>query len=132
VCESMMIEVPVIVAQASSQQTVAILQWLGVLVAVAVVIAVVGVLARRFLRPTEDVDGPAMSAGFTLADLREMRAQGHLTEEEFAAAKARMIAQSRASLRDESAVTEVSTGVPPSDAGKGHPENPEDSEEPDN
>jgi hypothetical protein len=77
---------------------VEILFWLGMLTAAAVAIVVVALLVRRrFMAANAAEDTP----GFLLSDLRKMHAEGRLTDEEFAAAKAGLVARSRAILSDE-------------------------------
>lgn len=60
------------------------LSLLGLLVAGYVVIVHV---RRRYLQPGDHLP----YAGFTLADLRELHRQGKITDEEFAAAKAKVV-----------------------------------------
>lgn len=114
----------VILAQTADQEMAAILKWLGVLVVVAVLVGFIGVFIMRRLRARQE-DVPGITAGFTLADLRQMHARGQLTDEEFAAAKGRLIAQSRAALRDDDPATRLSTGDPQADSPIEGPENPE-------
>ena len=116
-------------AQAAADRSVEILTWLGILVVVALLIVVVGLIARRlFFGESEE----AGHVGFSLSDLRQMHAQGQLTDDEFAAAKARMIAQSRAALADDDATTELSTTDPRPDASEEGPQNLDDDPRPDN
>ena len=66
--------------------------WLGVVVALAFVLGLVSLWLRRKLLNQRD-DQPPM--GFTLSDLRAMHAQGHLSDEELAAAEEKALAKSR-------------------------------------
>lgn len=66
--------------------------WLGVIIALVFVLGVVALWLRRRLLDQPD-DQPL--AGFTLTDLREMHAQGHLSDEELAAAEEKALARSR-------------------------------------
>ena len=78
--------------QGGTAQTVPeeIFFWLGVLVALCVVIGLVGwLLYRRHHRSLEE---PAHISGFTLADLRRMHREGQLDDEEFAQAKKLLLA----------------------------------------
>lgn len=86
--------------------------WLGVIVAAAVVLGVIALILRRVLMG----DHAPPPIGFTLADLRQLHENGELSDEEFAQAKGRMLAQSRAMLDD----TEAGQG-PGSAAGSGEP-----------
>ena len=63
--------------------------YLVVLVAAAVVIAVLGLLARKYLSgPIEASEGEAV---FDLSELRKLHRQGQLTDDEFEAAKAAVL-----------------------------------------
>lgn len=64
--------------------------WVVVLLVVVVLGGVVVMLVRKSARGADSY-GPTI--GLSLADLREMRAQGRLTEEEFERAKAMVIGQ---------------------------------------
>lgn len=91
--------------------------WLGVIVAAAVVLGVIALILRRVLMG----DHAPPPIGFTLADLRELHEKGELSDEEFAQAKGRMLAQSRAMLD----APEAGEG-PGSEMGSGEPvEDPE-------
>jgi hypothetical protein len=61
--------------------------WLAALVAVVAVGAVVIYLLRRSLGRS----GPGAAEGFTLQELRDLRASGALSDEEFERAKAAVI-----------------------------------------
>ncbi|MGA2498787.1 MAG: hypothetical protein ABSH20_13675 [Tepidisphaeraceae bacterium] len=76
-----------------TQNTAAsIFAWLLVLVAMIVAGFVLVAWVTRRLRASDD----SSSGGFTLSDLREMRRQGRITEEEFERAKVAMLASMRA------------------------------------
>jgi hypothetical protein len=63
--------------------------YLIVLVAAAVVIAVIGLVARKYLsEPIEASEGEAV---FDLSELRKLHRQGQLTDDEFEAAKAAVL-----------------------------------------
>ncbi len=91
---------PLLVAQAAGQSSAAILRWLAVILVLCVAIIAFALWLRRRLQ-AEDEDPLPDTPGFTLADLRDMHAQGKLTDEEFATAKAGIIARSRALLHPE-------------------------------
>ncbi len=64
------------------------------LAAAAVVALFVGRMIRnRMMRPERP-------AAFTLEDLRQMRAEGQITEQEFTAMRAMVLAQTRAGAKD--------------------------------
>ncbi len=70
--------------------------WLGVIVLAAIVLGVIALVLRRVLMGEQ----AAPQIGFTLADLRRLHEDGELSDEEFAQAKGRMLAQGRAMLDD--------------------------------
>lgn len=93
--------VPCLLAQADpAAQSMSILRWLGVILVLSLAIVVFALYLRRRLQ-AEDEDPLPDDPGFTLGDLRDMHAQGKLTDEEFATAKAAIIARSRAMLHPE-------------------------------
>jgi uncharacterized membrane protein len=71
---------------------ISILVWLLVLVVMIVAAFVLVAWVTRRLKATDD----APSGGFTLSDLRELRRQGKMTEEEFERAKTALLASMRA------------------------------------
>ena len=73
--------------QAADQLFVQILPWIGIL---AILIILGGGIAV-WLRKRMAVNADDSTAGFILADLREMRDRGEISPEEFENAKARMI-----------------------------------------
>lgn len=96
--------------------------WLGVIVALVFVLGLIAMWLRRRLMDPQD-DQPPM--GFTLKDLRAMHAQGHLSDEELAAAEEKALAKSRSHyLGDQEAASEepedighLSTGSEDESAG---------------
>lgn len=95
---------PGVALLAQSSRTAAnvadILFYLGVIIAAAIVLVIVGVIVRKRY---QDDDAPAMPTAFTLADLREMHQQGQLTDAEFDRARKAMIARSRAAYQGDQA-----------------------------
>ncbi|MEO1235499.1 MAG: SHOCT domain-containing protein [Planctomycetota bacterium] len=92
----------VLVAQGGAQgRSADIIFWAGVLAAAGVVLGVSFFLIRKWLLRDEDQASP-VTMGFTLADLREMHAQGQLSDAEFEAAKAKMLARLRVAEDGES------------------------------
>lgn len=86
---------PMLAQQQAAAQTGDIFFWLGMLLVASLVIILVAVIVRK--RIMSHAQSTADQA-FTLSDLRRMHQQGHMTDEEFARAKAAMIAQNRARL----------------------------------
>jgi len=102
-----------IAQQQAKDQQQQILFWLLVLVAVATVLGVGALILLRRLRHTEE---PGPKLGFTLADLREMHAQGQLSDAEFEAAKAKMLARSRRDLDEDEAKKACPPSLAPTDS----------------
>ena len=75
---------------------------LGCLALAAIVLGVVFFFIRKWFQQTST---PPPQIGFTLADIRQMHAQGLLSDDEFEQSKRQMMAKSRAML-DESAQTD--------------------------
>ncbi|MGB0767564.1 MAG: hypothetical protein ACPGYV_07615 [Phycisphaeraceae bacterium] len=103
--------------------------WLGVIVALGVLLGVVAMwIRRRVMTPTDDL----APLGFTLKDLRAMHASGQLTDEELAAAEAKSLARTRSIYLGDTAATpeepedigHLSSGD--EDDPAGGPENPSD------
>lgn len=65
--------------------------WLGVIVVLAFALGIIALWLRKKLLTRDDQ--PVM--GFSLKDLRAMHAQGHLSDEELAAAEEKALARSR-------------------------------------
>ncbi len=97
-----------------------LLPWLGVLVVIVLIGGGIAIWLRRRLMAGESAD----SVGFTLGDLRELRARGEISDEEFEKAKSQMIAG--LTRREEmsgpdlvpSAESRVPGAVPPRRAGE--------------
>jgi hypothetical protein len=86
---------PVLVlAQGPATSLPAVLGWVGGLIAAVVVLTVLLLAIRR--KFAQD-DGPPVTTGSMLEQLRAMRDQGKLSEQEFATARARLSAKVRAS-----------------------------------
>ena len=75
----------------TSDQFTRVYLWLGVIVLLGVLLAVVALYIRK--RVLTRSENPPM--GFTLKDLRLLHAQGQLSDEELAAAEARTLARTR-------------------------------------
>lgn len=86
---------------------------LAVVVLLAVLLVVVWLVIRRKL--TRQDDTPPL--GFTLKDLREMRAAGQLSDEELARAEAKALAKSRSHYLGDNADAEEQASVD-EDAGR--------------
>lgn len=65
--------------------------WLGLLVVIAVVLSIIAIVIRRRFADS----APPPPLGFTLADLRQLHAQGQLSDEELAHAEAKSLARSK-------------------------------------
>jgi|GEM_PF-7132440 len=72
--------------------------WLGLLaIGVVVMVVVAFIIRKRMLGPDEDLfDGK----GFTIAELRQMRDDGKITDVEFDRAKRAIVAQSLSEIED--------------------------------
>ena len=88
---------PILAQTDAAAASSSILWWLGAILAVTVVLLVLGLLLRRWLSPGPDLEQPG-APGFTLGDLRDMHAQGRLTDAEYENAKKGLIARSRAMI----------------------------------
>ena len=76
-----------------------IIFWCAVLLVTAFVMGGAFFFIRKKLMAEEDQPA-AVSVGFTLSDLRQMHSEGQLSDEEFAAAKEKMIATAKAKLNE--------------------------------
>ena len=88
------------IAQSSSAEGLLgdLLPWLGLLVVVVLVGGGIALgLRRRLLGGSE-----GSSVGFTLSDLRDRRARGEISEEEYERAHARMVRSVRATAESDS------------------------------
>lgn len=74
--------------------------WLGLLLLVVLVGAVIILAVRRYMR--SDVKGPE---GFSLEDLRQMRRRGEMDDEEYERARAALIGRAREANRQERTVS---------------------------
>ena len=72
--------------------------WIG-LAAILVIAFLVGIFATWLRRRAMTEPGP--SIGFTLADLRQMRDEGQISEEEFQTAKAKQVSRTKAALLED-------------------------------
>lgn len=132
---------PLLLAQGNPAIAMAkVLVWCAVLLAAALALGAAFFYLRRRLLSSDEEDGDGLSFGFTLADLRRMRDQGQLNEEEFEYAKRKMAARARAQLVDhdndadpEPAPLHLGDALPPDGAAAdaGDPLPPEDAEPPD-
>jgi hypothetical protein len=86
------------------------LVWLALLLGLTIVGFIAIMLLRRWYRGTTSPDG---AAGFTLHDLRQMRAAGQLSDEEFEKARDAMITRlrSRSADADDTTSETVNTDV---------------------
>lgn len=107
--------------------------WLLVIViAAAAVVVLAMILRRKLLGGEETPDQP-----FTLGELRRLKAEGKITEEEFTRARAGIIAHSSAVLADDKAEAKRERprglgGVAPDRPADAAPETPGDNSDSDN
>lgn len=80
-----------------------VLLWCAVLLGTAIVLGIAFfILRKRLASMDEDSSATAVNPlGFTLADLRQMHAEGQLSDEEFDFAKRKMVAKAKAELDSE-------------------------------
>lgn len=74
---------------------------LGLLTAMAAMMVVIGLIARKLL--ADPIESSNARAVFSLSDLRRLHREGQLSDEEFQAAKAAVIAGTSAQLKDDDA-----------------------------
>ena len=74
--------------------------YAGVILLAGFIMGAAFFLLRQRLNRQEGPD-PGVGLGFTLSDLRQMHAQGQITDEEYQQAKRKMIAKTRATLVEE-------------------------------
>ena len=86
----------------------ALAPWLAALAGVVIVGGVIAMLVRKWMQPAQPGTGPAM----TLEDLRTLHRTGALSDEEFAAAKAALIAAWRPSQSDARADADLTANPP--------------------
>jgi len=89
-----------------------VMLWLGVIVGLGILLAVIATYLRRRLTTQEE-----QPIGFTLGDLREMHARGELSDEELDRAERRTAALSRSRYLGESAVQQGTEGEEVEDLG---------------
>ena len=113
-----------LLAQSAGSATMDILIAVVGLAALAVVLVVVALVVRKKYQNQQSDVGQGV--GFTLSDFRKMHREGQLTDEEFAAAKATLLAHTRASSGID--LDNQPGGENPSAGTENHPLNPPDSE----
>lgn len=117
-----------------------VLFWCAVLVGAALLLALIFLLIRKRLASMDD-ESPTMGnpMGFTLADLRQMHAEGQISDEEFDFAKRKMAARAKAQLDptaedDEPEFIDLGDGLtpptPPAAPRADKPGGPDDPEAP--
>ncbi|MCC5830562.1 MAG: SHOCT domain-containing protein [Phycisphaeraceae bacterium] len=70
-----------------------VLFFLGVIVALGLVVGLAGFVIYRRLKRSVDEPQTGLDAGFTLADLRRLHDEGRLSSEEFERARERLLAR---------------------------------------
>ncbi|MBB6430965.1 SHOCT domain-containing protein [Algisphaera agarilytica] len=75
-----------------------VLFWSSVLLGAAIVLGLAFFILRKRLNSMDEDAGTGNPMGFTLADLRDMHAQGQISDDEFEFAKRKMIAKAKAKL----------------------------------
>lgn len=83
---------------------------LGVLTT-AFLLGVIFFVVRRRIKSSEE-ETPGLNLGFTLADLRQMHAEGQMTDEEFEYAKRKMAARAKAEIKGIDPVEPRDPGAP--------------------
>jgi uncharacterized membrane protein len=74
----------------SSADTTSVILWSGVLI-IFLLVGFILVAAVKKRMKAEDAAGPGAGTGFTLSDLRQLRREGKISDEEFARAKEKII-----------------------------------------
>lgn len=100
--------IPITPAAVTSQDVAQILIWSGVLMGLVIVLAIVMVIARR-----RSGSQPAQSAPFTLGELRKLRDQGQLTDEEYQRTRDRLVGMARSDAGGEPGASAASSGAAP-------------------
>ena len=100
-----------------------ILAIVGLLLVVAVLLVLLAVwLRRRFVQSSNDQP----PTGFTLHEMRQLHQEGQLTDEEYQAARAALLARSRYALADDKNQTpdkpDSSSSRPPDTPPENHPD----------
>lgn len=78
--------------------TIRLAMWVSVLIIIAVAGFAVASLVRKRMNDAMQETGVGSPTDFTLSDLRRMRAEGQITDEEFERAKGRIVAMTQAKL----------------------------------
>ena len=84
---------PLLSQSGSAEQVGELLTALGCLVGAAVIAVVVGVVVYKRFSPSQQRDEG--STAFSLVDLRRLRDEGQITEDEFQKARGRVIGESQ-------------------------------------
>lgn len=101
--------IPVLALDAQNQRAIFI--YMGLIVAAAVLLVIVALIVRRLL-----LGGEETGEAFSLSDIRAMHARGELSDDEFDAARRKMVAQHRTMLEGAPA-QEKSTDRPDKETG---------------
>lgn len=104
-------------AQSDPSSTNSPVERIWIMLIVVVVVAVVVALFAGWIRRKAMME-PGPSIGFTLSDLRDMRAEGQLSEEEFQATKAKILARTKESLLDNDELENPEPQPPRTDLGE--------------
>jgi hypothetical protein len=97
--------IPLALAAVSSEDAAEILIWSAVLIGLVILLAIVMVVAKR-----RSASQPAQSAPFTLGELRKLREQGQLTDEEYQRTRNSLIGMTGAGTGGEADSTASETG----------------------
>ncbi len=85
--------------------------WCAMLLIMALLMGLAAYIIRK--RMTREGDAPSLPMGFSLSDLRQLHAQGQLSDEEFEHAKRKMVAKTRSALAsDETTPSQPSGDLP--------------------
>ena len=98
---------PLLGSTDGNEQVIDLLMALGWLVVICLIVVAVGVVIYKRFSP--NLNRPDMPATFSLADLRSMRDEGQITEEEFQRARAKVIGENQALAADTSSPPRAST-----------------------
>lgn len=122
---------------ATPESMVQVLFWCAVLLGAAVALGLAFFILRKKLASADDDSASAVNPmGFTLADLRQMHADGQLSDEEFDFSKRKMMARAKAQLEgppaedEEPEFIDLGDGTEPPEAEsdadeQGPPDDPE-------
>lgn len=78
--------------------TIRLAMWISILITIAVIGFALASWVRKRMNDAMRETGVGSPADFTLSDLRRMRSEGQITEEEFERAKGRIVAMTQAKL----------------------------------